>query len=254
MADASLRRRAWWRQGLIQLLAAVAAWYFIAPASQPAAWAVLQGLLSCLLAFAYRLPGWQKWGHALFMPAVVVMQQAALPAWVYLLGLLLTIAVGRNALVERVPLYRSASEVAHKLAECLPQNARLLEAGCGDGRLALQLARLRPDLHIQALENAWGSWLLAQLRWYCSGRPAQVRMRCHSFWQEDWSGYDAVYAFLSPAPMPRVWSKFMAEGKPGCVLISNTFAIPDTQPDERLPLAGALQKELLIWHTPHGPR
>ncbi len=242
------------RPVLLQLLAALLAWFFIAPAVQPQAWAILQALFAVALSYAWRLPGWQKFAHGLFVPAVVLLQQQALPAWVYLSCLLLTFAVGRNALTERVPLYRSAHEVAEKLAACLPPQARVLEAGCGDGRLAMQLAALRPDLHILALENAWGSCLLARLRWWRAGRPAGLVFACHSFWKEHWGDYDAVYAFLSPAPMPRVWRKFLAEGRPASVLVSNTFMVPDVQPDSRIPLGGPLQKELLIWCHPHGSR
>lgn len=245
-------RLPWLRHVSLQLLAAVAAWFFIAPALQPAAWAIVAGMLAVVQATLWRMPGWQKLAHGLFMPAVVLLQQQALPAWVYLVGLLLTLALGRNALTERVPLYRSSSEVALQLAQCLPQGARLLEAGCGDGRLALQLIRQRPDLHILAMENAWGSCLLALLRWWLAGRPPQLAFACRSFWQENWGSYDAVYAFLSPAPMPRVWRKFLAEGMPASLLVSNTFMVPDVQPDSRIPLAGPLQKELLIWCHPHG--
>lgn len=247
-------RLTWLRHLLLQVLAGLLAWFFIAPALQPQAWAILQGLAAVALAYVWRMPGWQKFAHGLFVPAVVLLQQLAVPGWVYLLGLLLTLALGRNALTERVPLYRSAAEVAQQLAGYLPQGARLLEAGCGDGRLAMQLAALRPDLHIVALENAWGSYVLARLRYWLAGRPPGLVFGCRSFWKEHWGNYDAVYAFLSPAPMPRVWRKFVAEGTAASVLVSNTFMVPDVQPDSRLALGGPLQKELLIWCHPHGSR
>ncbi|OBU86965.1 class I SAM-dependent methyltransferase [Chromobacterium subtsugae] len=240
------------RHLLLQLLACVGAWVFIAPAQHLAAWAVLQGLLAALLAIVLRQPGWQRLAHGLFVPAAVAMRQAGIPPGWYLLALLLTLALGRNALVERVPLYRSGRRVADRLASLLAADAALLEAGCGDGRLALQLARLRPDLRLRALENAVGSWLLAWLRWLRAGRPARLAVGCRSFWKEDWGSYDAIYVFLSPEPMPKVWRKFLSEGRPGSLLISNTFEVPDIQPDERIPLGGPLQKELLIWRHPNG--
>ncbi|OHX10772.1 class I SAM-dependent methyltransferase [Chromobacterium sphagni] len=240
------------RHVLQQLLACLGAWVFIAPAQHLPAWSMLQGLLAALLAIALRQPGWQRLAHGLFVPAVVVMQQAGIPATWYLLALLLTVALGRNALVERVPLYRSARRVADLLAGRLAADATLLEAGCGDGRLALQLAAQRPDIQLSALENAVGSWLLAWLRWWRAGRPERLAVACRSFWKEDWGNYDAIYVFLSPEPMPRVWRKFLAEGQPDSLLISNTFEVPDIQPDERIPLGGPLQKELLIWRHPNG--
>ncbi|UGA38396.1 hypothetical protein JOS77_00530 [Chromobacterium haemolyticum] len=149
----------------LQLLAALAAMFFVAPAVQPLGWAILQGLCAAALAIFMRLPGWQRLLHGLFVPALALMHQAALPSWVYLLGLALTFALGRNAVLERVPLYRSSAQAAERLAELLPGRAALLEAGCcGDGRLAVWLCRLRPDLRVRALESAWGSWLLARAR------------------------------------------------------------------------------------------
>jgi hypothetical protein len=40
-----------------------------------------------------------------------------------------------------------------------------------------------------------------------------------------------VYAFLSPAPMPRLWEKICAEMKPGSLFISNSFPVPGQAPD-----------------------
>lgn len=236
----------------LQVLAALAAMYFVAPAGQPLAWAILQGLCAAALAIFMRLPGWQRLLHGLFVPALALMHQAALPPWVYLLGLALTFALGRNAVLERVPLYRSSAQAAERLAERLPGRAALLEAGCGDGRLAVWLCRLRPDVRVRALESAWGSWLLARARWWLARRPRRLEFACRSFWRESWGEYDAVYVFLSPEPMAKVWRKFVAEGRPGSLLVSNTFAVPDVEPDERIPLGGALQTELLIWRHPHG--
>lgn len=118
------------RHLLLQLLACVGAWVFIAPAQHLAAWAVLQGLLAALLAIVLRQPGWQRLAHGLFVPAAVAMRQAGIPPGWYLLALLLTLALGRNALVERVPLYRSGRRVADRLAGLLAADAALLEAGC----------------------------------------------------------------------------------------------------------------------------
>ncbi|EEG09748.1 methyltransferase domain-containing protein [Pseudogulbenkiania ferrooxidans] len=242
------------RHGLLQLAAALGAWFLIAPALQPLAWSVLQGLLAAALAALLRLRRGSWLAHGLFAPAVVYCYQLALPAWAYLLALLLTFAIGRNAWLERVPFYRSSPRVVERLAEALPEQARLLEAGCGDAKLALQLAERRPDLQIAALETAWAAWALAWLRWCLAGRPANVRIACRSLWLEPLSEYDAVYAFLSPQPMPRLWRKFVTEGQPGSLLLSNTFTVPGVEPERSLALGGPLQKQLLIWRHPHGTR
>lgn len=191
-------------------------------------------------------------GHALFVPVVVLAVSAGVPSWAYLLAFVLTYAFGRNAWSERVPFYRSAGEVADRLSEVLPPDAVLLEAGAGDGRLTLALALSRPDVRVNAFENAWGSYLFARLRWFMAGRPGNVRFTCASFWPEDWGRYDAVYVFLSPAPMSKVWDKFQQQAKAGALLISNTFEVPDVAPLRSVPLHGHLQRELLFWCADHG--
>lgn len=237
---------------VVQLVAACLAWLFVAPLTEPVRWTALAAGLAVTVAWLLR-QGW-RWSlaHALFWPAVAAAVAAGLPPWLYLLALVLTLAFGRNALFERVPLYRSSFEAVRALAADLPAGARLLEAGSGDGRFALALARARPDLQIRALENAWGSALVAALRWQLAGCPANLRFGCRSFWREDWSRYDIVYVFLSPSPMSEVWNKFRQQAKPGGLLVSNTFEIPGAEPCRRVALSGPLQRALLFWEADHG--
>ncbi len=240
------------RAVLIQLAGALAAWYFVAPLAAPAVFAALQGLFACAIAIGVRQRRGMCLIHAVLLPLGVVALSAGVPPWVYLLALLVTLAFGRNAVGEQVPFYRSSQEVAPKLADLLPRGAKLLEAGAADARLALSLARLRPDVRILASESSWGSYAVAWLKWQLAGKPANVTVTRESFWTLDWSAFTAVYVFLSPAPMPRIWAKFVAESAGDALLVSNTFAIPGVGPDQSVALAGPLQKELLIWCRPYG--
>nr|MBP9655293.1 class I SAM-dependent methyltransferase [Rhodocyclaceae bacterium] len=63
------------------------------------------------------------------------------------------------------------------------------------------------------------------------GRP-NIRWRWDDLWQADLGNYDVVYAFLSRAPMPRLWEKVQAEMKPGSLFISNSFPVPGATPDQ----------------------
>ena len=47
---------------------------------------------------------------------------------------------------------RRVRVLAASIADLLPRNARVLDIGCGDGRLALQIQALRPDIHIEGLD------------------------------------------------------------------------------------------------------
>ncbi|SCK25043.1 class I SAM-dependent methyltransferase [Vogesella sp. LIG4] len=240
------------RPVLTQLLAALLAWFFVAPLQQPWTWAGLQALLVLLLARLQGMNGLALLLQALLAPAVLLASHWQLPPWLYLAGLLLLLALSRNALTERVPLYLSSSESIGRLADMLPQGARVLDLGSGDGRVVLQLAASRHDLQLLGIENALLPWLWSRIRYLLAGRPANARLRYGSFWQQNWADFDVVHAFLSPAPMARVWQQFQQQCHPDAILVSNSFMIEGVLPVHRLALSGPLQTELLIWRHPHG--
>lgn len=237
---------------LIQLLAALAVSFFIAPLVQPLWWACSQAALALLLASLLRLQGLARWQHAAFGPLLILALWLALPPWVYLLAFVLTYAVSRNALTERVPLYLSSRASTEALAAWLPQGARVLDLGSGDGRVVLRLAQLRPDVQVAGVENAVLPWLWSYCRFVLAGRPANARLCYGNFWQQDWAQHNVIHAFLSPAPMEKVWQYFLNKCHANSWLVSNTFTINTEEPAQRLPLGGILQKELLIWRHPHG--
>ena len=53
--------------------------------------------------------------------------------------------------------------------------------------------------------------------------------------------------FLSPVPMPRLWSKAQAEMRAGSWLISNTFEIPGVPADRELDVNEGRQTSLFLW-------
>ena len=75
-------------------------------------------------------------------------------------------------------------------------------------------------------------------------------MRWGSLWSLDLGGFDVVYAFLSPAPMPELWAKAEREMRPGSLLVSHTFGIPGREPERRIPLPGRKDACLLVWRMP----
>ena len=47
---------------------------------------------------------------------------------------------------------RRVARLAEMAAKLLPQDASVLDVGCGDGRFASEVMRLRPDLHIEGID------------------------------------------------------------------------------------------------------
>ncbi len=186
--------------------------------------AMLQGGIAAIISSRQNAPYWWLLIHLGFAPLAVIVQGLQLaPGW-YLAGFLLLLAIFWRTDQSRVPLYLSNRATSQALLDLLPKSpGRIIDLGCGTGSLLCRLARARPDCHCVGIEHAPLPWLIARLR--TLGLP-NVTIRRGDFWPESLAAYDFVYAFLSPAPMPRLWEKACAEMSPGALLVSNSFEIP----------------------------
>lgn len=237
-------RRGLWRHALALALGLLLAFAISAMTAIAPMW--LAPPLMVLTALGLGLRGAWLVLHAAFVPLLLAAVALDLPPWAWLAALALSYALCRHAIVERVPLFLSSQAAVAALAECLPHGARLVDLGCGTGSVVFPLARLRPDLDITGIESAWLPWLICRLRRV--GSP--VRLIYGNIWQQDWSRYDALYCYLSPAPMARVAAQFRRQAAPGARLISNTFGIENRPPEATVKLHDAMDSELLIWTQP----
>ncbi|WP_459830235.1 class I SAM-dependent methyltransferase [Hydrogenophilus islandicus] len=206
----------------------------------------LQGTTAALTAWLLRSPRWWLPIHLLFMPAVLAAQRLEIsPLW-YLAAFLLLLLIFRNVFTTRVPLYLSNARAVEAIAAHLPKNRpfRFLDLGSGTGALLLPLARRFPNGTFIGIENA-------PLPLWIAKRQGQgqknLTYRAADFFAEPWTGYDYLYAFLSPAPMARVEGKAERELPPGAVLISNTFPLPHAEPFRVEPLDEA-GRRVLYWY------
>lgn len=53
---------------------------------------------------------------------------------------------------DRAVMNRRVSVLARSVAALLPPDARVLDVGCGDGQVALEVMRLRPDVVIEGVD------------------------------------------------------------------------------------------------------
>lgn len=204
--------------------------------SPPLAWLGLASVLAALLGAGLRLPRW--WLPInLGLPWLVQLALGAhLPGGLYFVGLLLLGLVVGGGLLTRVPLYNANAAAWRALEDSLPREARaVVDLGCGLGGPLAHLAKARPDLRLVGVEASPITWLLAWLR--CRRHPG-VEIRLGSLWQVPLVEFDVAYAFLSPAPMPRLWGKVQAEMRPGTLFLSHTFAVPGRPEDWNRPLPG----------------
>ncbi|MBI4996059.1 MAG: class I SAM-dependent methyltransferase [Rhodocyclales bacterium] len=217
---------------------------------QPLVVAVLQGLCAAYTSHKLDAPPWWHAIHLGFMPLAVLASRLPVPPGWYLAAFLLLLVVYWRVAQSRVPLYLSSAATATAVAAMLPpQGCRIIDLGCGNGTLLRRMARLRPDCSFVGVEYAPLPWLWARLN--CAG-SANCRIVRGDYWRQPLADYDLVYAFLSPVPMPRLWAKACAEMKAGARLVSNTFAVPEQEPDAVVEVSDGRTTRLYCYH-PKGP-
>jgi hypothetical protein len=207
---------------------------------------LLIGALAFLLASLTRQYWWWRLLHALFAPAAVFFSGLDIaPGW-YLAAFVLMFLVYRGALTSRVPLYLSSREATQALAGLLAGEAveKFVDLGAGAGGVARALAQARRDIHVHGVENSYLPWLVGFLR---TKRLANCRWTLGSLWDISLAGYDVAYAFLSPAPMSRLWLKVKREMPPGALFISNGFRVPDIEADAEIEVDDARKTRLYCY-------
>jgi precorrin-6B methylase 2 len=236
------------RAGAAQLaaVALAAAVALVVPAVGVGVLLLVQGAAAAGLARMLKLPLWWQAIEAAFLPAAwALLAQSIPPVW-FLAGFLLLASLSVGAARERVPLYLSNRAAHAALLAQLPARPglRFLDAGCGIGGVVAAVAAARPDAHAEGIESAPLSWLISRVR---LGARRNATVRFGSLWHQDLTAYDVVYAYLSPAPMTRLWRKARAEMRPGSLLVSNAFVVPDVAPHAIIAFGSHKRARLHLW-------
>ena len=226
---------------------AVFAFALVAPSlfDAPLLAAALQGVCAAAVSHKLRTPAWWLPIHLAFLPAVVLAQRLEIaPGW-YLAAFVLLLLIYWRIDRSRVPLYLSNADTARALLQLLPAKpCRVADLGCGHGGLLRRLARARPDSAFLGIEHAPLPWLWARL----AGRTLpNLCIRYGDFWNDPLTLYDVVYAFLSPTPMAALLRKARAEMRGGALLVSNSFAVPDAEPERVVEVADRRATQLYCY-------
>lgn len=209
-------------------------------------------------AWRMRLPRWWWVIGAAFPPAAAGVAALQLPAEWFAAALVASLLLFGTVMASRVPLWlsgrRARDALTGLLDELFPERSDLhaIDLGGGLGGLLLTLWRSGRCRHCAGIEWAPLPYLVGGLRLRLAGFPG--RWRFGSLWRVDLGEYDLVYAFLSPAAMPRLWDKATREMREGSWLISYRFAVPGVPPDRRRAVGDDPEDALLLWRMPRQRR
>ncbi|MYM66573.1 class I SAM-dependent methyltransferase [Pseudoduganella sp. FT55W] len=210
--------------------------------------AVVQGVLAAALTWKLALAGW--WWRAiqlLFPLAILTALALQLPTWLFGAAFLLLLGWYWSTFRTQVPYYPSSPAVWDAVRQLLPADKapRVIDIGSGLGGFVLYLSRVRPDAQVSGIELAPLPFLYSWLRAKLAGGRAQFLLGDYE--KLDFSQFDLVFAYLSPAAMPGLWRKASAEMCPGSMLASYEFIVEERSPD-RIVHATEGDVPLYIWY------
>ncbi|MBS0423476.1 MAG: hypothetical protein JSR71_03400 [Proteobacteria bacterium] len=210
-------------------------------------WSLLQGLAAGLLSYALRMPVWWMPIHLGFIPLIVVALALNISSTVCLVLFLGLWLIYGKTYKTQVPLYLSSNRVTQVLQSLLPESNRFsfVDLGSGCGGLLSHLAQKNRNGVFYGIEAAPLPFLISKLRSLFGAKNCAITWG--DFWQQDFSQYDVVYAYLSPVPMTALWEKASKEMRPGSLLISNTFIIPGVAADKSIQLDDFSNSALYLW-------
>ena len=142
----------------------------------------------------------------------------------------------------RGALYVSTSLVRiHAWMQAVPMAQRhvMMDLGCGDGRV-LREARKRYGVRAIGYEVNPLAYIRAKLN-TLGHRGIEVRYQ--NFWKADLSKADVVFCYLFPDVLRLLSKKIGAEAKPGAVVVSANFSIPDLIPSQVLHPGSSLHND-----------
>lgn len=124
----------------------------------------------------------------------------------------------------------TGGKVRQALLAVLPQevDGRVYELGVGWGTLLLPLARRYANCTVAGYETSPVPYVVAKIRLWLAELP-NGNLRRRDFFTVDMRDAGLVVCYLYPGAMQRLKDKFERELKPGCWVVSHTFAVPGWQ-------------------------
>lgn len=183
-----------------------------------------------------------------FVPALVAVDSLAIAPVVFLIVFVFLLGIFWSTYQTQVPLFLSGPHVWDAVNTLLPARPlRCIDIGSGLGGAVLGLAKRRADCTFTGVEIAPLPWLTSVIRARLLKSTAIFLRR--DYRNIDLAGYDVVFAYLSPAAMPALWSQAIEQMGSEAMLISYAFGLEDVTPNIVCQPAGG-GAALFVWY-PH---
>lgn len=141
----------------------------------------------------------------------------------------------------QVPFVTTSSDSLKTILEFAGEpGQRVVDLGCGDGRVVLELAKA--GFIVTGYEIKEPLVQRARERIHEAGLQQNAHAFHKDFWEADLSSFDIIYIYGMSTIMGRLEKKLEEECKPGAKIISNIFHFPRWKIKKRK----AQRKSLLI--------
>lgn len=136
-------------------------------------------------------------------------------------------------LVTRVPYVRSNRGDTLRLLSKVPMKPTdvFYDLGSGDGRVVFMAETMYAMRGVGFERTVW-TYLHARIKRRIKRSRAEFYRK--DFFKQPWSEATVVYCYLYPPLMRSVEDKFLADCKPGAILVSRDFPLPTLRPIEIL--------------------
>lgn len=205
------------------------------PAALPEVFFLLfQGFVAAILARMFRLAIWWQWILFIFPLAIWLALMLDLTPSLFFGGFLLFSLMYWSVFLTQVPYYPSSNSACDVVAGLIDHDKRLeiIEIGSGLGGFSIRLAKLHPKSSYLGIEIAPLPFLISLIR--SKYQRSAVRFRLGNYEKVDLAHFNLVFAYLSPAAMPKLYEQCKAQMKAGSILVSHEFIVPGVKPSATL--------------------
>ncbi len=112
----------------------------------------------------------------------------------------------------------------------LENNANVVELGCGKAPFLLSMRKKYPNAILTGVEYSFFPYLLGQIQ--NSFYRAKMKLLKTNYFKVNLSDADLVYCYLNVKSMKDLEPKFVSELKDGAQIISNSFTVPNMEPEK----------------------